>query len=153
MKLASHWITHVALAGAALFLLPLAAVAGTSNPYSHFAGSYESAPPPAPDESGRPVKPTPTMSVSLGNDGTATVTEDPGTGSTTLFGHWKDSGSQITVNFDAADGKPAEPAMVLQPSHDGLQAVTWNHTIWGKVTPPVMKKDNGNWHGGHHHIF
>lgn len=152
MKAASHWITHVALAGAVLFLLPLAAVSGTSNPYAHFAGVYQSAPP-APDEAGRPSKPIPTMSVSLGTDGTATITEDPGTGSTTLFGHWKDSGSQITVTFDAADGKPAEPPMVFQPGHDGLEAVTWNHATWGKVTPPPMKKGDANWHSGHHHIF
>jgi hypothetical protein len=82
----------------------------------------------------------PSMNVSLGPDGSATVTEDPGNGARTLFGHWVDSSGQVTVTFDAMQGAPAEPAMVFQPAHDGLQAVTWNHASWGKVAPPPMKK-------------
>jgi hypothetical protein len=38
------------------------------------------------------------------------------------------------------DGRPAEAPMVFQPAHDGLQAVTWNHASWRKVSPPPMKK-------------
>jgi hypothetical protein len=79
------------------------------------------------------------MNLSLGADGTATVTEDPGNGTTTLFGHWVDSGSQVKVTFDAGEGKPVEPPMVFQPGHDGLQAVTWNHATWGNTNPPPMK--------------
>jgi hypothetical protein len=82
----------------------------------------------------------PSISLSLGKDGTATVTEDAGVGASTLFGHWVDSGSQVTVTFDVPDGQRAEPSMVFQPAHDGLQAVTWNHASWGKVEPPPMKK-------------
>jgi hypothetical protein len=152
MKVGSHWIARVLLAGSVMFFLPLSAAYGASNPYSKFAGVYESAPPP-PDEPGRPSKPTPTMTVSLGSDGSATVTEDPGTGSETLFGHWKDNGGSVTVIFDPEDGKPAPAPMSFAPGHDGLQATSWNHAFWGKTTPPLMKKDNGNWHGGHHHIF
>ena len=80
------------------------------------------------------------MNVSLGPDGSATVTEDAGNGARTLFGHWVDSSGQVTVTFDAMQGAPAEPAMVFQAAHDGLQAVTWNHASWGKVAPPPMKK-------------
>ena len=80
------------------------------------------------------------MNLSLGSDGSATVTEDPGTGTKTLFGHWVDTGSQVTVTFDAEEGKPAEPAMAFQPAHDGLQAVTWDRALWGKENPPPMKK-------------
>jgi hypothetical protein len=80
------------------------------------------------------------MNLSLGADGSATVTEDAGNGAATLFGHWVDTGGQVAVTFDALDGKPAEAPMVFQPAHDGLQAVTWNHASWGKVTPPPMKK-------------
>ena len=82
----------------------------------------------------------PSMNVSLGPDGSATVTEDAGNGARTLFGHWVDSSGQVTVTFDAMQGAQAEPAMVFQPAHDGLQAVTWNHASWGKVAPPPMKK-------------
>ncbi len=80
------------------------------------------------------------MNVSLGRDGSATVTEDPGNGERTLFGHWVDASGQVTVTFDAMEGKPAEPPMVFEAAHDGLQAVTWNHASWGKVAPPPMKK-------------
>ncbi len=80
------------------------------------------------------------MNLSLGKDGSATVTEDPGTDSLTLFGHWVDSGSGVTITFDAVEGKPAEPTMVFQSGHDGLQATTWNHAAWGKASPPPMKK-------------
>jgi hypothetical protein len=36
-------------------------------------------------------------------------------------------------------GTPAEPPMTLQAEHDGLRAIAWNHTTWGKTTPPVLK--------------
>ncbi len=91
------------------------------------------------------------MCVSLGPDGTATITQDAGKAATTSFGHWTDGGSQVVVTFDAVAGKPAEPSMIFEPSHDGLQAVTWNHTQWGKVNPPLAKKGDSNWHGGGHH--
>jgi hypothetical protein len=152
MKYASHRILHVTLAGALLFLLPRAAVFGASNPYAKFAGVYQSEPP-APEQPGSTKPPDPTMNVSLGADGSATVTEDPGKNERTLFGHWADSGSQVTVTFDAVSGKPAEPPLVLQSGHDGLQAATWNHAFWGKVKPPPMKKSDANWHSSHHHIL
>jgi hypothetical protein len=114
-------------------VLPLAALADSSTVHSRFAGVYLSR-----MHSGAQVAPS--ISLSLGRDGTATVTEDAGLGASTLFGHWVASGSQVTVTFDAPDGQTAEPAMVFQPAHDGLQAVTWNHASWGKVEPPPMKK-------------
>ncbi len=146
MRPARHLITQVVLAGIILSLAPLAPVCAAANPHSKFAGVYESAPP----AKETPTSKNPSMSVSLGPDGTATVTEDPGTGSKTFFGHWVDSGSQVQVTFDAANGAPPEPPMVFQPSHDGLQAVTWNHAFWGKVNPPLMKKGNAKWHNGDH---
>jgi len=105
-----------------------AALANNTTVHSRFAGVYLSR------------FAAPSMNLSLGRDGTATVTEDPGNGATTLFGHWVDSGSQVTVTFDAVEGKPVEPPMVFEPGHDGLQAVTWNHAAWGKAEPPPMKK-------------
>jgi hypothetical protein len=118
------------LALAFAIVLPSAqrALADNTTAHSKFAGVYLS----------RNVGST--MNLSLGRDGTATVTEDTGSGATTLFGHWVDSGSQVTVTFDAVEGKPVEPPMVFQPAHDGLQAVSWNHASWGKTDPPPMKK-------------
>lgn len=114
-----------------LMLSPLAALCGTTNTHSKFAGVYRSI---------DGAKDGGFMNLSLGSDGSATVTEDPGTGTKTLFGHWVDTGSQVMVTFDAEEGKPAEPAMAFQPAHDGLQAVTWDRALWGKENPPPMKK-------------
>jgi hypothetical protein len=119
---------HLPLACAVVWTLSQAAFADYTTVHSRFAGVYLSR------------FTSPSMNLSLGRDGTATVTEDAGNGATTLFGHWVDSGSQVTVTFDAVEGKPVEPPMVFQPAHDGLQAVTWNHASWGKVDPPPMKK-------------
>ena len=105
-----------------------AALADSTVAHSKFTGVYLS------------QKAGPSINLSLGADGSATVTEDPGNGAITLFGHWVDSGGQVGVTFDAEQGKPAEPPMVFQAAHDGLQAVTWNHAAWGKVDPPPMKK-------------
>jgi hypothetical protein len=132
MRSTSHLLFHVSLYGA-LLLSPVAARAGSADTHSRFAGVYVSHP-----RDG--AKTGPFMNLSLGRDGTATVTEDPGDGTRTLFGHWIDTGSQVTVTFDAEEGKPAEPAMAFQPGHDGLQAVAWNRGTWGKENPPPMKK-------------
>src|SRR5271155_1580452 len=121
-------LLHLPLACALVWTLSQAAFADNTTVHSRFAGVYLSR------------FTNPSMNLSLGKDGTATVTEDTGNGATTLFGHWVDSGSQVTVTFDAVEGKPVEPPMVFQPAHDGLQAVTWNHASWGKVDPPPMKK-------------
>jgi hypothetical protein len=117
----------------AVLLLSSAALSGSTTTHSRFVGTYLSHP-----RDGAEAGPS--MNLSLGPDGTATVTEDPGNGTTTLFGHWVDSGSQVIITFDAVDSKPAEPHMVFQPVHDGLHAVTWNHATWGNVNPPPMKQ-------------
>ena len=115
---------------------------------SKSAGIYSSE---APDTSDPAGPAGPAFSVSLGPDGTATVTQDAGKGAVTSFGHWTDNGGQITVKFDEVEGKPTEAPMVFQPSHDGLQAVTWNHTLWGATTPPALKKEESNWHTNRKH--
>jgi len=128
MRHSSFFLLHFLLACSLLWPPPPSALADSTTGHAKFAGVYLSR------------KAGPSMNLSLGNDGTATVTEDPGNGAKTLFGHWVDSGGQVTVTFDAEEGKPGEPPMVFQPGHDGLQAVTWNHASWGKVDPPPMKK-------------
>jgi hypothetical protein len=120
---------RVLVASATLLISPLGALAGTDI-HPGLAGIYVA----------RVDKKAPSMSVSLGVDGTATVTEDPGTGSITSFGHWANDGSQIKVTFDADAGEPAAPSMVFQVVHNKLQAVTWNHDAWGTAHPPTMEK-------------
>ena len=128
MKRLGFPLLHLPLVCLFLWALPNSALADSTTMHSKFVGVYLS------QAAG------PSMNLSLGADGSATVTEDSGNGATTLFGHWKDSGGQVAVTFDASDGGPAEAPMAFQPAHDGLQAVTWNHASWGKVTPPPMKK-------------
>ena len=149
MRLTKHSHLYLAFAGAAM-MMALAAIPVFASAYSKYAGIYSSEAPDTVDATG-PAGPA--FSVSLGPDGTATVTQDIGKGAITSFGHWADAGSQITVKFDAVDGKPTDPPMILQPSHDGLQAVTWNHSLWGKTTPPALKKEESNWHTNKKHGF
>ena len=150
MRTTKHSLLHFVLAGAAIVNLALVA-APVFGSVSKYAGIYSSEAPDTTDATG-PAGPA--FSVSLGPDGTATVTQDMGKGgAVTAFGHWTDAGSQITIKFDAVGDKPADSPMVFQPSHDGLQAVTWNHTLWGKTTPPPLKKEESNWHANKKHGF
>jgi hypothetical protein len=129
-------ISHALFLGT-LLVSPLAAFAGNPTAPTKFVGVYMS-------ETHNGGRDGSFMNLSLGSDGSATVTEDPGSGTTTtLFGHWVDAGGQVTVKFDAQDQKPAEPAMAFAPAHEGLQATTWNHAAWGKENPPPMKKGGG----------
>jgi hypothetical protein len=121
---------RVLVAGGMLLLSPLASFAGNTANDKSFVGAYFA----------RVAKTAPSMSVSLGEDGTATVTGDPGTGSTTTFGHWTSEGNQVKVTFDAQADQPAATPMVFEAGHNQLKAVTWDHADWGKATPPVMGK-------------
>jgi hypothetical protein len=116
----------------ACLLLATGPLSATPTTHAKFAGTYAS-------RSGDDAKPGPSMDVSLGLDGTATVTEDAGNGTVTHFGHWEETDNQVKVNFDAVEGKPAEPPMTLQSEHEGLRAITWNHATWGKTQPPLVK--------------
>ncbi len=118
------------VASAMLLLSPLASFAGTTTIHKAQAGIYVA----------RVAKTAPSMTVSLGVDGTATVTGDPGTGSITGFGHWTSLGNQIKVTFDAQEDGPAAPPMVFENTHNHLKAVSWDHAAWGNTTPPVMTK-------------
>lgn len=122
----------VFLAGVILLLTPQAAFP-RSKPRPTYAGAYLS----------HTGKKGPSMNVSLGDNATATVTEDPGTGPVTHFGYWTDDGSGVKVTFYPEDGRHAPPPMVFEPTHDGLQAVTWDHSLWGKTAPPPMKRASG----------
>ena len=119
-----------AIVASAVLFAPLAAVAGNVNTHPGFAGIYVA----------RVAKTAPSMSVSLGEDGSATVTGDPGTGSITAFGHWASEGNQIKVSFNATEEQPAATPMVFEVTHSKLNAISWDHQAWGKVQPPTMTK-------------
>lgn len=142
MRVVRRFPLRILLAASVFMLLPLWAVAANSKNYSKFAGVYES-------EQKNPEKPGPSMSLSLGNDGTATFTQDYGKGPQTFFGHWTDTGGGVKVTFDVP-GQPPEAPMTFEPGHGGLQAITWDRAAWGKLTPPPMKKTGSNWHAKDH---
>jgi hypothetical protein len=121
---------RVVVAAALLAVSPLAALAGTENVNHTFAGIYVT----------RLPKNAPSMSVSLGPDGSATVTQDPGQGSTTYFGQWSGNGTEVKVTFEAQEGSPQPAPMVFQLAHDKLQPVSWDREAWGKLQPPTMTK-------------
>jgi hypothetical protein len=68
---ATNWFPFQASVLAAWLLVPAATLSGSTTTHSKYVGTYLSE---ARDE----AKPGPSMDVSLGSDGTATVTEDPG---------------------------------------------------------------------------
>jgi hypothetical protein len=117
-------------AHALLWMSPIAVLAANTTKSADFAGIYVA----------RVAKAAPSMTVSLGADGTATVTGDLGKGSITSFGLWQGDGRQVKVTFNAEEGAPADPPMVFELGHDQLQAVTWSRSMWGQEPPPVMKK-------------
>ena len=86
-----------------------AGLADNTTAHSRFAGVYLS------------QKAGPSINLSLGADGSSTVTEDAGNGAITLFGHWVDTGGEVGVTFDAEQGKSTEPPMVFQPD----SAIKW----------------------------
>lgn len=121
---------RILLAGAMLPLSSLAAVAADAHIHAGFAGIYVT----------RAPKAAPSMSVSLGADGSATVTQDPGQGSTTYFGKWADDGRQIKVTLNSLAGEPQPAVMVFEVLHNKLQPVSWDRASWGNVPPPTMTK-------------
>jgi hypothetical protein len=121
---------RILVAGATLLVSPLAALAGNTDLHPRLAGIYVA----------RVDKKAPSMSVSLGADGSATVTQDPGTGAMTAFGHWDSDGSEIKVTFNADAGDPVPAPMVFQLLHNKLEAVSWDKEAWGAAHPPVMEK-------------
>lgn len=123
---------RILVASSLLLLSPLASLAGNTTIHKGLAGIYVA----------RVAKTDPSMTVSLGQDGTATVTGDPGTGSITSFGHWTGEGNQIKVTFeaDAFSSEPVAAPMVFEIDHNHLKAVSWDHAAWGNTPPPVMSK-------------
>jgi hypothetical protein len=84
-----------------------------------------------------------TINVSLGADGSATVSQSPhGDDETTAFGTFKVSGGQIVITFDPPpNGKGPTPApMTFSTGHNELTPVAYDHSLWDKLPPPPLKK-------------
>jgi hypothetical protein len=98
-----------------------------------------------------------TIELSLGSDGTATVTESPDSvSSTTRFAHWTFAQNRLTLSFDPAPAGTSEASNAHQPSapsqpqsstlvftlsHGELIPATWDPSVWGKAGPPHLHRE------------
>jgi hypothetical protein len=115
---------------ALLVALPIAAMA--KEDLSKYTGTYKGATHAARNR---------TMTLSLGDDGTATLTQSPdAVNEITSFGRWTHQGDVIKLNFDPVDRQPTPSPMTFQWQHKTLTAVVWNHSLWRSVVPPTMKR-------------
>jgi len=85
------------------------------------------------------------ISLSLGSDGSATVTQSPhGNDEFTSFGHFKVNGGQIVITFDPQpDGRATPAPMTFSTGHNELTATAYDHSLWEKLPPPPMHRTSG----------
>jgi hypothetical protein len=95
-----------------------------------------------------------TITLSLGKDGSATLTESPDAVSeTTRFGHWSYAAGLITLRFDplpdgatqgAGQGStqgPTPAPETFSVNHHELTPVAWDHQLWKTLPPPKMQRE------------
>ncbi len=83
-----------------------------------------------------------TITLTLGKDGTATLTESPDAVSeTTRFAHWSYADEQITLRFDPLpDGTTPAPES-YSVNHHELTPVVWDHHLWKTLPPPKLERE------------
>lgn len=87
-----------------------------------------------------------TITLSLGRDGSATLTESPDAVSeTTRFGHWSYAAGLITVRLDGAPAGatqgPTPATESFSVNHHELTPVAWDHQLWKTLPPPKMQRE------------
>ena len=90
-----------------------------------------------------------TIALSLGKDGTATLTQSPdGATEITSFAHWSHEGELIKLQFDPVDKQATPPPASFRVSHSTLTPVLYNHDLWRSLPPPPLHRqkarDPGN---------
>ena len=114
------------------FLVILPIVAMGNEDLSKYAGTYRGETQSFRDR---------TMTLSLGDDGTATLTQSPDAANEiTSFGHWVRQGDMITLTLDPVGKQTAPPPMTFRLDHRTLTPVSWNHNLWRTAPPPAMKR-------------
>jgi hypothetical protein len=82
-----------------------------------------------------------TMTLDLGKDGTATLTQSPdATSEITSFAHWTVQGDTIKLAFDPVDQQSTPAPMTFRYNHKALTAVVYNHDLWRALPPPPLKR-------------
>ena len=81
------------------------------------------------------------MTLSLGDDGTATLTQSPdAVNEITSFGRWARQGDTIMLTLDPVGKQAPPPPMTFHLEHKTLTPVQWNHNLWRTAPPPAMKR-------------
>ena len=86
-----------------------------------------------------------TMTLDLGKDGTATLTQSPtGANEITSFAHWTIQGDTVKLTFDPVDKQATPAPMTFQVDHKTLKPVTYDHSLWKALPPPPLKRQKQN---------
>jgi hypothetical protein len=81
-----------------------------------------------------------TMTLDLGKDGTATLTQSPdATSEITSFAHWTIEGDTLKLIFDPVDKQPTPSTITFRYAHKTLTPVVYNHDLWRTLPPPPLK--------------
>jgi hypothetical protein len=133
------------LSFALLTVLPLTAFA--KNELSKFAGTYKGETR-AKDETraqsqdGTYAIRHHTMTLDLGKDGTATLTQSPDSiTEITSFAHWDIQGDTIKLTFDPVDKQPTPTPITFRCNHKTLMPLVYNHDLWRNLPPPPLKRE------------
>ncbi len=86
-----------------------------------------------------------TMSLDLGKDGSATLTQSPtGADAITSFAHWTLQGDTVKLAFDPVDKQPTPAPMTFRYNHKALTPIVYSHDLWRTLPPPPMKRQKDN---------
>jgi hypothetical protein len=131
---------------ALLAVLPLSLYAKPKNEFSKLAGTYKGETR-AKDETraqsqdGTYAIRHHTMTLDLGKDGTATLTQSPDSISEiTSFAHWTLQGDVIKLTFDPVDKQPTPEPVTFRYNHKTLTPAIYNHDLWRTLPPPPLKR-------------
>jgi hypothetical protein len=81
-----------------------------------------------------------TMTLDLGKDGSATLTQSPDAKSEiTSFARWSLQGDVLKLTFDPVDKQPTPAPMSFRYDHKTLTPVVYNHDLWRTLPPPPLK--------------
>jgi hypothetical protein len=81
-----------------------------------------------------------TMTLDLGKDGTATLTQSPdSTSEITSFARWSLKGDVLKLTFDPVDKQPTPASITFRYDHKTLTPVVYNHDLWRTIPPPPLK--------------
>lgn len=82
-----------------------------------------------------------TITLSLGEDGSATLTQSPdGTNEITSFAHWSHAGDQIKLSFDLVDKDSTSPPMTFRLERKTLTPLAYDHALWHTLPPPPLHR-------------